>query len=141
MQKGLNIDIEEFFSLYGDKLKNAEDVKRLLEEASDNGKSELVSELTFKAKYSKGLMNIIRQSNQEIDAEYFQKMEAEYLTVITSIRDLLRELTISNNFLNSVFEKKYFKMTHQSLDKLNSFCNDLSYLKLYLNDLKKQSSV
>jgi hypothetical protein len=135
--KEVEINSEEFFERYGEKLKYSEDLKRLISESVQNKKTKLLSDLAFSAKFTKGLVNVIQKNNQDVNAEYFKRMELEYLTIISSIRDMLRELVSTNDFLLKVFEKKYFALTHQALNNLNGFCVDLSYLKLYLNDKKK----
>ncbi len=137
MEKQVIVDAEEFFNVYGEKLKYPEDIKRLITEAVERDNEKLLAELAFSAKFTKGLVNIIKKNNQDVSDEYFKKMELEYLTIISSIKDMLKEIVSENGFLLKVFEKKYFALTHQALENLNNFCVDLSYLKYYLNDKKK----
>ncbi len=137
MSKEIKINSNEFFERYGEKLKYTDDMKRLISESVQNGKVKLLSDLAFSAKFTKGLVNVIQKNNEDVNTEYFKRMELEYLTIISSIRDMLKELVSTNEFLSKIFEKKYFKLTHQALTNLNDFCVDLSYLKLYFNDKKK----
>jgi len=131
------IDLQVFFEKYGDKIKAKEDVKRLIELSNKNGKFETLSRLAFHAKYSKGLVKIIRDSVFDLEEDYLQKIEKEFLEAIKTVRNLLSEIIEEDKFVQNIFEAKYMQLNRQCLDKLNSLCEDLSYLKIYLNDLKK----
>ena len=120
-------------------LQSAEDVERLIGIAVTNNKLDLLEQLSFQAKFSKGLFQIIRNSSNEIDPEYFKKIEAELTESIGKIKNLFSEIiSDSDNFIKNIFEEKYFSMTRTSLSNLSILCEDLGYLKLYFNDLKRR---
>ncbi len=120
------------------KLNNKEDLQRITELALQNNKIELLEELSFQAKYSQGLVKIIQKRDNKIEADYFAKVQAEMLQSITNIKNLLEELLqYAGDFLKNIYREKYFEMTTQSLFNLNNLCSDLGYLKLYLNDQKR----
>ncbi len=120
------------------KLINKEDLFRIVELALTYDKMYLLEELSFHAKYSRGLITIIQKSDIKIDEEYFSKVKNEFLETIEKVKKLFEELIeIANDFLKTIFKEKYFEMSQQGMTNLNNLCNDLSYLKLYLNDNKR----
>jgi hypothetical protein len=48
-------------------------------------------------------------------------------------------ITYANDFLKAIFKNKYFELSQQGIANLNELCSDLSFLKLYLNDNKRES--
>ncbi len=123
------------------KLNSKEDLQRITELALQNNKMELLEELTFQAKYSQGLVKIIQNRDNKIEDDYFIKIQAEMVQSLSKVKKLLDELLQSaGDFLKTIYKEKYFEMTQQSLFNLNNLCNDLGYLKLYFNDLKRDHS-
>jgi len=128
--------LEDFFRDYGEKLKYPEDLKLIFSEASKKNLNDKLEELSFRAKYFIGLTRIIKVKNEEIEKDYYKKVEGELLSAVTAIREILKEIIDGNDFISEIFKKKFFLLTQQSLNNLNLLCSDLSYFKLFLNDLK-----
>jgi hypothetical protein len=119
------------------KLHFKEDIYRLTELSIQTGKMEQLEELSFHAKFSKGIINIIQKKDERLENEYLQTIEKEYLDTVIKIRELLTYiLTEATDFLRSIFEEKYLRLTHESMNNLKFLCEDLSFLKLYFNDMK-----
>lgn len=122
------------------KIKNKEDLFRIVELALLNDRMDLLEKLSFHAKYSQGLISVIQKSDVKVDEEYFVKVKAEFLETIEKIKSNLDELiTYANDFLKAIFKNKYFELSQQGIANLNELCSDLSFLKLYLNDNKRES--
>lgn len=122
------------------KLKYREDLLRIIELALHNDKMNMLEELSFNAKYLQGLVKIIQTRSDVVDQEYLTIVEKEYTEGITKVKSIIQNiLENSGSFLQTIFQEKYFTLTPQSLSNLNNFCNDLSFLKLYFNDLKSGS--
>ena len=120
------------------KLKNKDDLFRIIEIAVKNNKMKLLEELAFHAKFSQGLILIIQKNNSEIEDEYFLKIKAELVESIEKVKKLFEELlTDASDFLKTIFKEKYFEMSQKGITNLNNLCGDLAYLKLYFNDLKR----
>jgi hypothetical protein len=132
---------EDFFEgvrkYAGDNFAQAEDIKRLVKISFEQDEIESLEDLAFQGKYITGLMRIIRNRDDIVDDEYFEKIKSEYAGKIDNIKSLLKNLVEKEgSFLTSIFEEKYFQMTQLSLQNLNSLCQDLKWVKYYLNDLK-----
>ncbi|MEW5841663.1 MAG: hypothetical protein AB1775_00205 [Bacteroidota bacterium] len=125
--------------LCGGRINFRDDLERLIDLAASKNKMPLLEEISFNAKFSAGLLNVVQKKNSTVDEEYFMKAVEEYTQVIEKIKNLLRGMISSDSeFIQSVFAEKYFQLSQQSLSNLNLLCADLSYLKLYFNDVKNK---
>jgi len=121
---------------YGE-LEHKDDVKRLLEIIFDTKKEKILYELSFAAKYNTGILRIIKNGAKEAEDDYFSRIKREYSENLTKIKVYLEDiLSGTTDFYRNIFEKKYFSMTQESLDSLNTLCEDLAKVKLLLNDKK-----
>ena len=138
-------EAEKIFSnidrLASGKLFHKEDLLRLIEMTLKNNNLGLLEDLSFQAKFSHGLMQIIKSSDSKVDEEYFSKIKIELTESILKIRSVFEKLIENaDDFIKSIFVEKYLAMTQQSMVNLNNFCSDLGFLKLYLNDLKRKGN-
>ncbi len=123
--------------LSGGFLQAKEDLRLIIEAAVSYQKFDELNELAFQAKYVIGLQKVIQKREAVVDEEYFKKVGDEFQTAYQKIKTTLQLIMgSSTSFVNDIFSEKYFQLTHDSLQNLNRLCGDLSYLKLYLNDLK-----
>lgn len=120
------------------KIQNSEDLNRIVEVILKEDNFELLEELSFTAKYSQGLMNIFQTRSSDIEEDYFDKIKNEYAESIKKIRSNL-EVVInqSSSFIQGIFKEKYLGMTHESMSNLKILIEDLSWIKMYLNDKKR----
>lgn len=131
------IKIDEFAK---GKLNNAEDLTRIAEIIFKINKQELLDEISFSAKYSQGLLKIIQNRSNNIEDDYFDRIKAEYTEAVKKVRELLtRILNDGSPFIKQIFIDKYLSLTHESLNNLNLLMSDLSWVKMYLNDIKRSS--
>ncbi|KUG25252.1 hypothetical protein ASZ90_004925 [hydrocarbon metagenome] len=129
------IKVDEFSNK---RIKNAEDLARLSELFFKEDKFDMLNDLAFSAKYAQGLIKIIRDRSNNFEDDYFEKIRSEYTAAIKKIRKILDEIIgSSSSFLKGIFSDKYLSMTHESLNNLNQLIDDLSWVKLYLNDQKR----
>lgn len=129
------IKVDEFSN---SRLKNAEDLTRLSELFFKEDKFYLLDDLAFSAKYAQGLIKIIRDRSNNFEDDYFDKIRVEYTEAIKKMRSVIEEiLDGSSSFIKEIFSDKYLSMTHESLNNLNQLIDDLSWVKLYLNDQKR----
>ncbi len=119
------------------RLQRREDLELLIDTAIKQNKISLLKELSFHAKFSDGLLRVVQKKESTVDEAYFLKATEEYKNSIEKVRTVLEELLINaSEFFNSVLTEKYLQLSQVSLANLNSLCSDLSYLKLFFNDLR-----
>lgn len=136
-----NLTAENIFSglsdLAGDNFTQKDDMKLLIESALLQGKIQLLEELAFHAKFSNGLLRVMQKKDSTIDEEYFLKAVEEYKHGIEKVRFFIEELLKgSSDFIRTVLTEKYLQLTQLCLSNINLLCSDLSYLKLFFNDIK-----
>jgi hypothetical protein len=122
-------------------LAHREDLELIIDTAIKQNKISLLKELSFHAKFSAGLLRVVQKRESTVDEEYFLKAVDEYRAGIEKVRRNLEELlSSSSDFIKSVLTDKYLLLTQTNLTNLNTLCADLSYLKLFFNDLKNIKS-
>ncbi len=129
--KELLKSVEEFSN---NKLKLKDDLERLIEISISKNRFDLLEKIAFTAKYLQGLFAIIQRGDFVIDEEVFRRYKKEYAENLEQIRLNLQELLIdSSAFYKKIVTGKFLEMTQSSISNLNDLCNDLSWLKMYLN--------
>lgn len=129
------IEVDEFAK---GKLHNAEDLTRITEIIFRKGNLELLEEISFSAKYAQGLLKIVKVRNTNIEDEYFEKVGKEYTEAVKKVRSALEEIIEdASSFIKNIYKDKYLALTHESLNNLNQLIDDLSWVKIYLNDKKR----
>ncbi len=125
----------------GNQLKQSEDLKLLIDTAIKQDKIQLLEELSFHAKFSDGLLRVIQRKDNAINEEYFQKAVDEFQSSVEKVIAILNELLDGEtDFIKSILKEKYLQPSQAGLANLNSLCSDLSFLKLFFNDLKSKSN-
>lgn len=123
--------------LSNNKINFKDDVEIVLKHSIQTNKLDLLKSLAFDAKYSTGLFRVISQRDKIIDEDYFQKMKNEYTESVKKVREKLSAIFIdASPFTKEIIENKFLEMTQTGMMNLNKLCVDLSYVKLYFNDLK-----
>ncbi len=137
-RKNSNTILEEIEKLSKGKLNFRDDLERIIDTSLENGNIKALEELSFQARYSQGLLSIVKNRDNKIEDGHFDKIQKEYMDSILRIKSQI-ELILgsSSEFIRQVFSEKYFEMNQKSMMNLNLLCSDLSFLKLYLNDLKR----
>ena len=129
------IAVDEFAN---GKLNNAEDLTRLTEIIYKMEKESLLEDISFSAKYAQGLLKIIQNRNNNFEDEYFEKIKLEYTSAVKDVRAMLEEIINNGSaFIKNIFKEKYLSMTHESLQNINLLIEDLSWVKVYTNDLTR----
>lgn len=121
------------------KIQKSEDLNRIVEVIFKEDNLEMLEELSFTAKYSQGLMTIFQTRSNDIEEDYFEKIKNEYAESIKKIRyNLEVVINQSSSFIQGIFKEKYLGMTHESMSNLKILIEDLSWIKMYLNDKKRK---
>ncbi|MCX7875775.1 MAG: hypothetical protein N2321_06360 [Melioribacteraceae bacterium] len=131
--------IEEVIKLSNNKLNFQEDFERIVSLAIEKNLINELESFSFQAKYITGLLQVIKRRENINDENYSIKMKQELIESYEKLKDLLKILTSNfSPFIQNIFNEKYFQLTQTSLTNLNLLCQDFSYLKFYLNDLKQK---
>lgn len=134
---GVNKILTEVGRLSNNRLYFRDDLEILVKITQQNGKYELLEEISFHAKFSNGLLKVIQRKDPVMEETFFLKASSEYKDSLQKVVKLLEELLKDgNDFIRLIFKEKYLELNQKCLSNLNNLCSDLSYLKLYLNDLK-----
>ena len=145
MRNELPSDVNQILSEI-DKLSNSslnfrDDLEILIKITQQSGNYELLEELSFQAKFSNGLLKVIQRKNPLIDETFFLKASNEYKVSLQEVAKLLENLLKEgSDFIRTIFKEKYLELNQQCLNNLNNLCSDISYLKLYFNDMKDRAS-
>jgi hypothetical protein len=131
--------LEHTESLTDKKIKNFDDVSRLLEIIFKDGLENILETLAFNSKYLHGLFKIVQTNDENISPDYFGKVTKEYSEYTQKVKDNL-ELILAGatDFYREIFREKYFTLTRESLENLNDLCNDFAQIKLFLNEKKRE---
>ncbi|MFA5804329.1 MAG: hypothetical protein WC879_06765 [Melioribacteraceae bacterium] len=114
-----------------------DDLEILVKITQQSGKLELLEEISFHAKFSNGLLKVIQRKDPVVEETFLLKASNEYKDSLQKVVKLLEELLKDgSDFIRTIFKEKYLELNQQCLYNLNNLCSDLSYLKLYFNDLK-----
>jgi hypothetical protein len=127
--------LEKIYNFSNQKLKQKEDLERLIEISYNNNNFNLLEKTAFIAKYLQGLFNIIQRGDKIIDDEIFARYSKEYSENIELLKKYLKDLLkSSSDFYKKIFEEKYFSLTQNAISNLNELCYDLSWIKMYINE-------
>jgi len=114
---------------------------RIYEESLKSGKEKIFEDLTFTAKYLRGLMRVLQNGASNPEVPSMEKIKADFSANIKKVTDQLKDI-ISNagEKLTKYFTDNYFEMSQQGLTNLNELLADLEWTKMYLNDQKRQKA-
>lgn len=119
-------------------LQQKNDLEILIEKAFKEDNLSILEELAFNAKYAGSLIRIIQKKEPANDEAFIKKAAAEYNESIQKIKNCLTGLLKNDVFLLPIFTEKYLLLSRDCLTNMNNLCNDLGYLKLFFNDLKRE---
>jgi hypothetical protein len=129
------LEVDEFAK---GRLHNSEDLTRLTEVIFKTEKNKLLEDISFTSKYAQGLLKIVQNRSNNIEDDYFVKIRGEYTEAVKQVQSQLKEiLEDSSSFIKNIFTEKYLSLTHESLNNLNQLIDDLSWVKMYLNEKKR----
>ena len=135
----IELFINKIEELSEGKILEKEDINRIIELSIENDRLDLLEQLSFQAKYISGLIKIIQGRKEDIEEVYFHTLSEELTEGISKVRDFLdRILDYASEFIKNIFHEKFFAMSQHSLNNLKILCEDLSWVKIYLNDVKRK---
>lgn len=121
------------------RIKNSEDLVRIFDTINKYNLQNQFEDLLFSAKSIVGMLRIIRNKDNSFSDEYFNKIKTELqLSTETVINNLKAISTKTSNFIDQIFNEKYYVLTQENIFNLYSLCEDLNFVKMYLNDLRRE---
>jgi len=130
-------EVEEFT---GNSFHKKEDIKKIIEIVTAQGKEKEFEELTFTAKYVCGMMRIVKNAQGVTEVQNIDQVKEDLNENIKKAMKQLSGITaFGDNNVRDYFEKMYLSLTAQNFSNLNQFLSDLEAVKKYLNYLKRLS--
>ena len=131
--------VNEVEKFSGASLNKKAELLRIYEESIKSGKEKAFEDLTFTAKYLRGLMRVLQNGSNNPQVDSFEKIKTDFSSninkVIEQVKDIIAD---SDEDLQKHFKENYFEMTQEGLINLNELLADLEWTKMYLNDQKRQ---
>lgn len=132
--------IAEIKAFCNNKLKQPEDTERVIMLSFKNDQNDILEETAFYSKYLQGLLTIIQRGETSINEEVFLRYRTEYLQNVEKIRSNLGKIiSHSDPFYKQIFSEKYLAVSQVSMNNLVDLIHDLSWVKMYLNQAKKNN--
>jgi len=128
-------EVEEFSNM---KLLVKADLQILASAAVHSLQQELFFSIAFSAKYVQGLIRVLQQAgtNPEIkNLDQIKKDLTENMEQITANLKIL--LANESTEVKREFEEKYLSLSSDAFAKLLNLLNDLEWVKIYQNHLKR----
>jgi hypothetical protein len=123
------------------KLKRRDDLKTLIEICFKNEKPVLLENLSFTAKYIRGLERVLKKGSMNLEINNLEQIKQDYLSNINKSVEQLKEIiSLANTSDKNYFEETYLILTHEGFKNLNELLEDLEWTKMYFNNQKRQSS-
>ena len=133
--------VEEINVFSEQKLKRKNDLKILLEMSFKNEKSVLLENLSFTAKYIRGLERVLKKGSMNPEISNIEQIKQDYTNNIKKSIDQIKELiSFADTEVNSYFEEKYFKLTQEGFQSLSELLEDLEWTKMYFNQQKRRTT-
>jgi len=133
--------VEEINVFSEQKLKRKNDLKILLEMSFKNEKSVLLENLSFTAKYIRGLERVLKKGSMNPEISNIEQIKQDYTNNIKKLIDQIKELiSFADTEVNSYFEEKYFKLTQEGFQSLSELLEDLEWTKMYFNRQKRRTT-
>ena len=123
------------------KLKRKDDLKTLIKICFTNEKPILLENLSFTAKYIRGLERVLKKGSMNPDISNLEQIKQDYMNNINKSVEQLREIiSFTDVSTKNYFEETYLKLTHEGFKNLSELHEDLEWTKMYFNNQKRRSN-
>lgn len=128
-------EVEKFSE---NKLLVKSDLKLLVLCAVSSLNEELFFSIAFTAKYVQGLLRVIQQAGTNPEIKNLLQIQNDLTEQMERISvDLKTLLAASEKEVKEKFAEKYLALTAESFANLRKLLNDLEWVKIYQNQLKR----
>ena len=131
----------EIDSFSEQRLKRKDDLKTIIEICFKNEKPELLEDLSFTAKYIRGLERVLKKGSMNPEISNLEQVKQDYMNNINKSVEQLKEIiSLTDVNTKNYFEETYLKLTHEGFKNLCELHEDLEWTKMYFNNQKRQSN-
>ena len=117
------------------------DLKRLYNLSVEKGNEKGFEDLSFTAKYVKGLMRVLKTGTSNPDVKSLEHIRKDFTHNMQKVVDQMKDIVASaDEQIKSYFDSTYFDLSHQSMQNLNLLLSDLEWAKKYFNERKHLNS-
>ena len=128
-------EVEKFSQ---NKLLVKSDLQMLVLSAISSLNEELFFSIAFTAKYIQGLLRVIQHAGTNAEIKNLTQIKTDLTENMEKISsDLKTLLTGSEIEVKEMFAEKYLALTAESFANLRKLLNDLEWVKIYQNQLKR----
>jgi len=128
-------EVEKFSNM---KILLKADLQKLASAAVSSLQQELFFSISFSAKYVQGLLRVIQQAGTKPEIKNLDQIKKDLTENLEQITVNLKVLLANESAeVKREFEEKYFSLTAESFVNLRKLLNDLEWVKIYQNKLKR----
>jgi hypothetical protein len=128
-------EVEKFSDM---KLLVKPDLQTLVMASANSFHEELFFSIAFSAKYVRGLLRVIQQGVTNPDIKNLAQIKKDLAENMEQITANLKILIANESTeVKEEFEQNYFSLTAESFANLRKLLNDLEWVKIYHNQLKR----
>lgn len=129
------MNVEEYTSF---SLQRKDDVQKLIDTATRNGKESEFEKLTFTAKYICGMMRVLKNAPGIPEVSGVDHVKNDLNENMKKGIDQLKEIiSFGDESIRKYFDNTYFTLTPQNFSNLSQLFSDLESVKKYINYLKR----
>jgi len=128
-------EVEKFSE---NKLLVKQDLLTLVSSAINSLNEELFFSIAFSAKYVQGLLRVIQQAGTNPEIKNLQQIKNDLTENMEKISNDLRTILAGSEIeVKEMFAEKYLTLTAESFANFRLLLNDLEWVKIYQNQLKR----
>jgi len=133
--KNFLIKVEEYTS---NQLQRKDDIQKIIDAVSANGKEEQFGILTFTAKYICGLMRVLKVAPGIPEVNSINQIKSDLNENIKKGIEQLKEIIYLGEANDQdYFNETYFTLSSQNFSNVTQLFSDLESIKKYINHLKR----
>lgn len=114
------------------------DLQMLVLSAISSLNEELFFSIAFTAKYIQGLLRVIQQAGTNPEIKNLQQIKHDLTENMEKMSSDLKTILAGSEIeVKAMFTEKYLALTAESFANLRKLLNDLEWVKIYQNQLKR----
>ena len=136
-EKYFLVKVEEYIS---NPLQRKDDIRKIIDVVTENGKEDEFEKLTFTAKYICGMLRVLKNAPGIPDVSSIDHVKNDLNENMKKGIDQLKEIiSFSDGSDGEYFDKNYFTFSPANFANLSQIFSDLESVKKYINHLKRKS--
>jgi hypothetical protein len=142
MESNLSADVVDQIDEFSQhQLIKKTDLKTLYHLSVEKGNEKAFEDLSFTAKYVKGLIRVLKTGTSNPDVKSLEHIRKDFTHNMQKVVDQMKELVVNaDEQIKTYFDSAYFELSNQSMQNLNLLLSDLEWSKKYFNERKHLNS-